>query len=246
MGTLLKTPFDELRTIFSISYPPPIREDINVAVNGFIGILRALYVQQIEYAQTLLSIPAHLTEEMAEEINDSHVLCRISYFQFIEQLNILQRVLEKLGIRDVIPLYYRIRFFRNKIVEHWDDYLQFITSRSVQMISVRHLIFVPYHMGRGVIPEHRTQTLNALIQLFNDNNTTLAIDNNDWYDAYSEKVYKALENIDPRLRSKVRAQNSGIEEDIVKALFNYMFPTPISDVESYSKDLVIFLRSIIP
>lgn len=213
---------------------------------GFVGILRALYVQQIEHAQILLSIPTHLTEEMAETINDSHVLCRIAYFQFIEQLNILQRVLEKLGLKDTIPLYYRIRFFRNKIVEHWDDYLQFITSRSVQMISVRRLIFVPYHMGRGVIPEHRTQAMNDLIQLFNDNNITLAIDNNDWYDDYSEKVYKALESIDPRLRSQTRVQNSGIAEGIVKALFNYMFPTPISDVESYSKDLAVFLGSIIP
>src|SRR5579859_1295960 len=107
MSFPMNTPFDELRPLFSVNYPPPIPQDITIIVSSFVSMLRALYIQQAESADTLLSHRTPLTNEGAEAINNAHVLCRLSYFQFIEQLNIVGRVLDRKGY--TLPLYYRIK-----------------------------------------------------------------------------------------------------------------------------------------
>lgn len=235
----MNTPFDELRTLFSINYPPPIPQEVNLLINSFVTILRTIYIQQSENANTLLySYRTPLTNEIAEGINNAHILCRLSYFQFIEQLNIFGRVFSK-KMSLSLPLYPRIYFFRNKIIEHWDDYMQFLPSNTIQMSSVKQTttVMIPFIMGRGVIPDHREQTRNDLIRIFAKHNVTLSVNDNDWYGDFSEKAFVALEMIDPQLKK--------VPAEVVNALFDYMFPTPITDIESYSINLVQLLKSII-
>ena len=127
-------------------------------------------------------------------------------------------------------------------MEHWDDYIRTTPPQTVQMSSAGQSItvMIPYIMGSGVLPDRREQTRNELIRLLGKYGVALSIDDRDWYGDYSKKVFIALETIDPELRQ------GKIKEDVVDALFDYMFPTPITDVETYAEELASYLRKIIP
>jgi len=51
-----------------------------------------------------------------------------------------------------------------------------------------------------------------------------------------EKIYGALEQIDPALQREI------IPAEIISALFEFGFPSPIHDVESYARTLVEELK----
>ena len=190
--------------------------------------------------------------DMNEEImtlNQETVQARINYFGFIEELNRFGRIFDE-EFEALIPNYYRIRFFRNKMVEHWTDYSQFILqSKPAIKIEINKLV-VPYHLGYwgGSITE-----IPNLRKEFKRQSVALGqLNGSPTYPGDCENIYKALECIDSKLKSsppnkktaKKETDKKEISEDLVKAIFRFGFPNPIHDLENYIKDLILWIEVI--
>ncbi len=161
----------------------------------------------------------------------------LDYYTFISVLNQFGRILEqKFNIS--IPLYPRIRFFRNKISEHWDEY----TEDSPAHGSLSQKFGKPAIPSISLVynPEERKVLKSQIDAILSQFNITLELDSIEASNAVSvgdnsERIYAALEKIDPPLGRKV-------PDDLVSLFFKFGFPIPLLEVDVYSSDLVVFLR----
>lgn len=224
---------------------------------NFYMIARVLYIDMVEASEKerLLSkkesddVESSSMERM-QAVTDSILRCRLSYMQFIEHINRTGRVLKKEGY--TLPLYGRIYFFRNKMIEHWDDYMQFITTNNgsggvlyvTGDVRLREgKIGIPHSHSGARDANERLRSRQAIIDEFNAYGVVLpSVNLHD--DDYSETIFCALEKIDSELRSYDRRRGTGIPETIVSLLFSYCFPIPISDMEEYCKTLIEWLRTL--
>lgn len=260
----MQTPFDELKleliqkTIKNARENPPISETEEL-ISRFTGILRSLYLQmkdqtyrRDEEFDLMMGIerekpnPRHLTIQETLEMGDYTTISIFQYFQYLEQVNILGRVLYR-KVKQFPPLYHRVYFYRNKMIEHWDDYLDLFlgSGRGNGLIYKKGEISIPYHLAHIFRPIEGTQMQQKLIDDFASLGVTLTSIENKWYGDYSKVIFMALENIDPQLRSKPNKINKKhIPEFLVEDLFRYSFPTPITNIENYSLELAKWLKSI--
>lgn len=138
------------------------------------------------------------------------------------------------------------------MIEHWDDYMQFITENSgsgdvlymTGNVEVREgKIAIPHSNNNARNANDRIKLQQAIINEFNAYGVMLpSINMHD--EDYSETIFRALEQIDGELRSYDKRRGKGIPETIVSLLFSYCFPIPISDMEEYCKTLVAWLGTL--
>lgn len=237
-----KTPFDDLIseywTVMISTIPENLSSNFQV-VFSWLKILRVVYLQMKSASdefhqgiEDMRSGPQGTRTQTPEETlqqPDKSIACKLSYFQFIDQLNRTGRVLKDKGYD--LPFYPRIYFFRNKIVEHWDDYIQFFSNTADGLIFQQGKIPIPYHMGSIHFPAQSKRAQNLIRSEFAKFGVKRIILKDKWYADYSENIFKALEKIDPVL-------GRGINEPITESLFRYSFPTPITDIETYCDELV--------
>lgn len=216
------------------------------SVYAFSRLARVLYINMAEASEKMQLLHSEsnrkqsgvaLTLEEMREEDDVPLQCRLRYMQFIEEVNRIGRVLKKpLGITP--PLYNRVYFFRNKMVEHWDDYLQFL-SKGQGLVIYKGKIAIPYDNNGITLPDsgrHRLQ--QELSDAFANLGVTLPALEGKWYAEYSNVMYTALEQIDGDLR------NEKIPKPVVILLFKYCFPTPIGDMEEYCTKLATWLDTL--
>jgi|CXWL01.1.fsa_nt_gi hypothetical protein len=160
----------------------------------------------------------------------------LDYYGFISLLNQFGRILDERFSID-IPLYSRIRFFRNKVSEHWDEY----TEDSPASGSLSQKFGKPAIPSISLVyaPEERKALKSQIDAVFSKFGVMLELDsieasNYSIVADNSERVYLALEKIHHLLH--------GIPDELVTLFFKFGFPIPILEVEDYSSDLVVFLR----
>jgi hypothetical protein len=255
----METPFDSLiarlwRRIFnSYQRNSSVSEELSLAMT-FSRIARVLYVNiavasEKMLAQTYsLSNPSGsriITLEEKRELEDGPIECKLSYMHFVEHINRTGRAFKRKGFPPP-PLYARIYFFRNKMVEHWEDYLQFLTHENAFSSSTQSSFMIPHAFAaKSKLDSAKVQ--QELTDAFADYGVTLpsleALEDKS-YAEYSDVLYSALEKIDKQLRNHNEKNGVGIPETIVRLLFKYSFPTPIYDIEGYCKILVAWLEAL--
>ncbi len=199
-------------------------------------------MQRHTFARQKQSGTRTLTLEEMREHNDFSIRCRISYMQFIERVNRTGRVLKKWGFS--LPSYGRIYFFSNKMVEHWDDYLQFL-SNGQGLLSYGDKIAISHDLaGISLADNGRRSLQQTLTDEFAKCGVALPSLEGKWYGDYADIMYGSLEKIDSELRTFEKKRKIGIPEPLVTALFKYCFPTPICDMEEYYKILVAWLATL--
>lgn len=172
-------------------------------------------------------------EEFLLEHSLSAYKARLCYFEFVSVLNQLGR---HFGWA-LVPEGSRLRFFRNKVIEHWNEYSEqpsapgFVQSRDKLAIPAVETIHTVGEK-KGLGEELKRHFAAYGITLEED----FAVSFQGPAPEYSEKIYQALEQIDSSLGRK-------IPERVVELLFKVGFPMPITDVEEYSARLVAAIQS---
>ena len=251
----METPFDSLiaalwQSLLSGHHRKVQPNDLFSLVLNFSKIARVTYINMLEASEKMhlqvenqIKVPGTRSLTMKETIehDDYHIRCTLSYMQFIEHLNRSGRVLKGHGFTP--PLYYRVRFFRNKTVEHWDDYMHLRSVGHGDGLSFpKGKIAIPYAFA-GISMSGVSYTLQQEItNEFAKYGVTLPSLSDKWYVEYSNIIYPALEQLDKDLRSY--RNGVGIPEPLVTLLFKYSFPTPICNMEDYCKALVSWLETL--
>lgn len=239
------TPFDDLAvTLLERSIRLRGRRDHKLIRSlTFVQVCRIKYLQMKKISQRFWKVREAVTrqgtsvgtityQDMLRQRSEA-VEAKINYFGFIEELNRFGRVFEK-KYDSVLPDYYRIRFYRDKVVEHWDDYEEFLQSLGDSINWTQGKLVIPYHMGAINTPPTTQVVYQELSAAFQKSGITLPnLDLSMMNEGYSEEVFLNLERIDTKLRR--------ISKDIVNTLFKYCFPTPIHDLEQYSQKLLSWL-----
>lgn len=174
------------------------------------------------------------TKEMINQSLET-VEAKLNYFGFIEELNRFGRVFEQ-KYHAVLPEYFRVRFYRNKMIEHWDQYEEYLLSKGTGYTFTIGKLIIPFHFGAINTPATTSDTYKELSTEFHKLGIALPpLDVSMMYKKYSEDVFGTLEKINSRLEN--------IPKSLVNALFKYSFPTPIYDLEEYITQLVAWLKT---
>jgi hypothetical protein len=177
--------------------------------------------------------PISLETLVLEQPLQSHAAF-LYYFIFINTINQFGRALLKHhGSTNPIPRYERIKFFRNKCLEHWDDYSISIPSSGFTWQGGKIPIPITETVHRY---DERKEKLVELNSYFADRNIDIQIEEAasglSTMASYCDELYKALEEIDPELRS------GNFDDDLITLLFQFSFPVPIHDIDEYIEELI--------
>lgn len=253
----MQTPFDAYilklwdKQLWKIKSNLPISNTVQL-VFSFAKICRVLYMQMLLSSLAMQNTlhanfeenkhkpsPRNLTIQETLEMGDDSTFCILNYFQFLEHINVYGRAINE-KCHSLPPLYNRIYFYRNKMIEHWDDYVHLLmgagTSNGIKWTNGK--ICIPYHYAGIFKLTEAPAIMQKLEQNFASKGVTLPSLVDKHYGEYSELIYTALMQIDPELRSK------NIPENIIENLFKYSFPTPINDIEDYCKSLVVWIEKL--
>ncbi|MBI2473945.1 hypothetical protein HYV70_05340 [Candidatus Uhrbacteria bacterium] len=236
----LLTPFDNLIRILILkdSVTP-----IETLVLLFCRVLKIHY-------QDMLDVSKNFQISTQTFPGEQSIRRRLTYFAFLEQVNRFGRVFSGKYSLKKPPLYNRIYFFRNNVIEHWDDYLEYSFGGSEVSTWKQGTIAIPYLMqARSRLKEEPKVREELSAQFLNAGITVDFADK--WYGDYSEVIYTALEKIDSKLREeredKKTGKRRGIPKTLVEKLYQYSFPVPICDMETYCTDLVAYLsKDLVP
>lgn len=256
----MKTPFDNFiykaeRLLKERNKNKKNKETL-LSLLGLAEIFRVLFLQMIDSSKkhkeqvykNIKKPTDKLTRSDITLAKDSEVQCNINFFYFLEQINILGRVSVRAGISSP-PCYNRVRFYRNKIIEHWDEYVKLLFNDEARFgtLWVDMRIVIPWYIN-GV---HETKVnqvrCQELIDEFEKNGIILEIPSKLRYGEQSVLIWEALEKIDPELRQRSRIEDNKkkyIPETLVNKIYRYSFPTPIYNVEEYSGKLAIWFDAI--
>ncbi len=242
------TPFDDIALRF---FQAGIleRNDELQEIIIFIQICRAKYLQMYLVSErswkTFKEIRentknwsiSNVQKELMDQLLDT-VEIKLNYFGFIEELNKFGRVF-KSKYETNLPGYFRIKFYRNKIVEHWDDYTEYLhlpTGSGYAFTEGK--IVIPSHGGAIKTPDTTDDVYKEICIEFKRFGIEFPIlDVSMAHDRYSDVFFMTLEKVNPLLE--------GIPNTLVNAMFKYGFPTPITDIEQYCAELITWLESLL-
>lgn len=219
-----------------------------VFVLNQIQFLRVLYIlmKQINIQQEMTRYQGQesltLSQLALERPISSHAVF-LHYFTLVNVLNQFGRAFEKHhGLTKPLPRYERIRFYRNKVLEHWDDYTTRIPSSGY--IQQGGKLPIPMVETVYLYPD-RVTLQQKLLNCFRDKGIEVNIDSaasgQSTSGEYCNSIYEALEKIDSSLWKNFK--KDGPHEDLIKLLFEFGFPAPIVDVDEYLSELVPALES---
>lgn len=171
----------------------------------------------------------------------------LGYESLVNVLCQLDRALEShYSSTTHIPLFARIRFYRNKVAEHWEEYTAYISKHAMSFAEDK----APIPIVEGSVSmEGRRVLLIELKKAFQAIGITL-----NWPDAknhigvsierdYSDAVFTALES-----HPKGLALPAGKDpqfDRIIKLLLEFAFPVPILEIEEYGAQLDAYLRGLL-
>ena len=167
----------------------------------------------------------------------------ILYNNFISVLNQFDRVLPHYFPNAKIPNGTRINFYRNKVIEHWDDYTKSIGSEGFVYVGNKPPIpvieRVYYYRERQKLMQDLKNAFLQLNVLFNwDKDVYNMVSSKA---EYCESIYKAIEETG-KMRCK-KGTNKDFDA-LILLLLKLGFPVPIIDMELYSKDFTKYLKTL--
>jgi hypothetical protein len=226
----MPTPFDSLIVVLQekIRARETSYEDL-VGVCVQIRLLKVLFRAMHEY-----DMRKYMNWKDSKDVEasyDASTKAVLDYLQFINVLNQLGRILAEQNV--YIPEFYRIRFFRNKVSEHWDDYTRYGTASGHTQISGEAAIPSTYDTYS---PDERKEVKDEIDAILLSVGLSLEINNPEVAniaDSQHEKIYSTLEKISPELH------NDRIPKKLIELLFKFGFPAPIQNVRDYSNNLVM-------
>ena len=240
----MQTPFLELRnqlqSIVSdgLRSQPPTKEIIVFCLTQ-INLLHSQYLSMIDF---------ELMGGQGDPEDPIKFLTRLDrsfldYFTFINVLNQFGRVLSK-KYNVKIPLKSRLRFYRNKASEHWDEYTLYVHGGSFSKGVGKPLTPT---ISSTYNPEERKQIKKEIDLILNGFTISLDIQSPEISNIMNsaenaEKLYSCLEQIDLTLCAKAKNNQYVIPDDLVGLLFKFGFPSPIADIDNYAMELVSVLR----
>src|SRR3989344_1165789 len=244
----MNTPFDDIAVKLSEA-GMQLREVIDeklLHTSTFVQVCRVRYQQMYSVSEKswkrheeMFKNPQQGTrsitiKEMIDQSLES-VEAKLNYFGFIEELNRFGRVFEqKYGV--ILPEYFKIRFYRNKMIEHSDKYEAYLQSSATGYTYTIGKLIIPFHSGAINTPATSPDAYTQLSAEFQALGVTLPqLDLSMMYKKYSEALFASLGQINPRLEN--------VPKSLLSAMFTYSFPTPINDLEKYTAQLVAWLKT---
>lgn len=260
MTELIKTPFDDF--IFScmqsrLSNPAyPSFTDLRVFLMTQGQTFRACYIsmkrcstdfdEKMEEMKRGPGGQRSCTVEEMISVSDNTIMTTQSFFQFISAINQFARQLSKINSKlPRPPLNREIYFFRNKAIEHWDQYLDYGPA-SHGMTGEKGKLSVPFHHGRKLDFSENQQSKKLLEIELQKYVPDFEMDSTLDPDNYRSLIYDVLKRIDPKLRSERSSSSTDpfIPESLVELLYDCGLPVPFGDVEKYIAELIVYLETL--
>lgn len=225
------TPFDKI-----------IKNQQSDSISGYLGharLFRASYINMVnasdDFYKEGVEIFKAAQAQVKTGIKKNHfssfrvgsIRAYLAYFEFCSLVNIIGRKI-KVEYQKTLPKFEEIRFYRNKVIEHVDEYLGAITAPNA-MSKMGSKIAIPFHTDSRV----NYQDLKSAFEVYHVN---LPQKEPGDISKRAPILYQKLKEIDPYL--------TRIHKNLVDKLFQSSFPTPILDVEQYCDELVIFLENL--
>jgi hypothetical protein len=219
-----------------------------------LGLLRVTYINLVETGlhswedfenQKKLDKTSIPVNEWALDSRKISYEVVLSYYNFISILNQLNRILPKhFQNSDPIPKSSRIRFYRNKVVEHWDAYTKSVGAQGFTFQknkpSIPAIERIHEYKERQVLLKKVRNAFTKLGASFHwEKEVFNMIGSNQ---EYSESIFSAIEETGKISLQKGQDKNF---DDLVLLLLQLGFPDPIVDIEGYSKELVTHLKKLI-
>ncbi len=261
MTDFIKTPFDDfilLCTQSQLSNPAyPAFTDLRAFLMTQAKTFRVCYINMKKCAETFEKTLEDMrkgpgghrsctTEEMIS-MSDNTIMTALAFFQFLAAVNQFGRRLDRLDSKLLKPpLDKEVYFFRNKVIEHWDEYLGY-GPVSHGMRGQKDKLNLPYHSGRKVGFLENQEAKQLLEVEFKRYIPSFSLPSTADPETYMKLVYDGLKLIDPELKSKPRYPKKGskhIPEDLVELLYDSGFPAPFLDIEKYIDELLVYLQRI--
>jgi hypothetical protein len=245
------TPFDELiielqgRSMASSELAQPsellhLRVMASVCRTVFIQMKEASDALWADYKPSSTPQPAQsrvLSQEEVFELSHQPNCVRLAYFSFLDEVNRFGRIIaDKTGSHP--PLYRRVKFFRDKMIEHWDDYFTG-SSAPTGLAGTMGKIWPAYHFGSITKPGNGVHDRARIIAEFNTLGVDVALSEKEWYGEYSSTIFSALE----ALPNDYGARSFSMSP-LIQSIYAYSFPTPICNVEEYCEELVAWMRGL--
>lgn len=257
----IKSPFDDLIIRLSEAtkgFLGPGKETESEAASFLIrqlGLLRSAYInlvettsrtiKQINERQKLGTVQLSL-KEFALELPRNSFDVILNFFSFINILCQLNRLLpEHFSGAPSIPRYQWIRFYRNKAVEHWDEYTKPKLVGPTGYVFVENKASIPFIQQVNDFRERQ-----SLMQQIKDIFIELGVKDFEWSKnaTTKDKEYcdAVLEAIEKTGQMGCRAKDCSDDfKKLIEILFKLGFPNPITDIEVYSKELVDYLERLV-
>jgi len=204
-----------------------------------VPIFRAIYVFMAKEAYSWED--AQRTTGLHElTLSDKVTNVKLGYFQLVSEINQFGRVIKNEFDCPLPEHYYRIRFFRNAVQEHWDRYFEHASGPD-QSIFQKGKISVPYISGLRFAGNEQ-DVRKEVVERFKKYGSTLMITEEIEGKEYTDQIYSCLEKIHPELNSSPRNPDRKKFRDLADVLWKYNFPLPFYDVDKYISYLVKYLE----
>lgn len=223
-------------------------DNVRILVTEQLKLLRAAYLlisqttteldSQIKAVSLISSEKLVATEDIilggwSTEYHKSVLL----YFSFVGLVNRFCEAVKRHSHKKGFPDADRIKFFRDKVEEHWDEYVKIVEAGLIVTKGKFPVVAV------GVVgsPDDRRRARDKLVNEFQRQGIEIAIPDHFLPSGtsanreYADLIYNALECAGWPKR----------DDELVRALFDFGFPPPILDVEEYAEHLVKYLTGIV-
>ncbi|MCG3136137.1 MAG: hypothetical protein HMLKMBBP_03965 [Planctomycetes bacterium] len=169
----------------------------------------------------------------------------LHYNTFVALLNRFNEALKKLRgpAHEDIPGLHRLKFYRDKVTEHWVDYVHYMGGHGFTWREGKAPILSVMATARKAA--EFTQARDDLVRALGGLGISISIPDDlvrpgmTMSEDYAVIINAALDSLGPRLHKKSTA------DPIVRILFRLGFPSPIQDMEQYCMDLLAYLEPLV-
>jgi hypothetical protein len=248
----MSTPFDDfLLELSQESFRNPIKFEATLGIiMQLLKQLRTTYLlmREVDLYNEIIPIQKRTGPISLKEVLDSSFITEkayLHYFLFLTVLNQSYRVIEKHlpGKEAGFPDYKRIKFYRDKVIEHWERYTE--RSGGTGLTFEEGKIAIPI-VEEIIQPTSRKEIQDQIVNEFKNIGCTIDLAKYHLFNLisskvdYSDVIYSSLEKVDINFHKSHEKYKS-----IIDLLFKFGFPAPICDVQKYLETFVEYARSLL-
>ena len=149
---------------------------------------------------TRASLTGEISLEEMISMSDPVIKTSLDYFSLINELNQFGTFLKK-EFGTSLPYYEEIYFFRNKVTEHWGDYVTYKFAKGAMGKGKKRA--TPCMLSKNILMKERKKAQHNLISEFSKYNIIIPSLDGFHAEHYANIIYPALKKIDPELKSQI-------------------------------------------